>query len=996
MARRTCDRCGALMPPHYPRKRIGNEQVCEGCYQWSPKTGALHNPTGEIQGHPSEEWYHGSPNSFEEFHDPMESYPLATKRDPQNRKHWNTLLGNHFSAQHEVANQFTQGSHGNVAHVKLHIRRPKTYRSEHDMDQEAYEMERARGNHIDNYLDEIQQGYKTPALAYRGDSTKHYSPTDRDEGYYGEHFEFHPAASGWLNSHPDKYNIARRFKEHLKNQGYDGIVYGNEFEEHGDKGEKSLPIDPSPFPRSHVEEYGHPPLDMPEVAEHNRNVPQRSISAIAFEPRQIEVTQHHVGYEDKTPEEMEDEKHRDVLPPLHTPYRQPYLPGMDDLHHEGVRTASTAEEYARQDLHRGLSLEIDPEDLVDAHRQGGTQAVHQYLRDRINEKGGLGTHWTSDPKIAHQFSQGSDFNGDRESVPHTKIPYINTMYVPVMMTGTVSPEHHETDPRALESAMVQGHGWQPLKTDRPHERETLIKPGAPVHVSKIQAALPSHPDWISRLGQSLGDWEHENWGHGNVLEHSWQDIGGSGRHTASSAEEYARQDAGKQDVWQTTTEGRTLPLCQYHRDAALGRDRAANSLGAYYDLGQSASGAVSGPEKGSCAHCNSNTDYILKGLNRGVSRHKDSAQPRRRRQPYMPTQTKPFTPVIQSTSSWDDDEEEPRECEACGEIHPDIQKTYAHEEAFTDWDHRYGDLNSTIHRGIRMDLPQGHEGHAAAQHILAQLKGKSLGVHWTDQRGVAEDFGEYAGSPGNTDVLIHAHKPRRHQIEEDLNILARNNVFGYDVSDEAEVPLKKNAPVRVSGISWRSSGDENGKWKHHNLKEPMEMTAMRKQAHDATENQDVRHCCFCGSGKIIGRADGSIECEFCHNYFTVQVQPQYPNFPQTMNGVGTPPPGMPGQVEQPSMEDGAPGEDEDAPPWASDDAEGDAEEGLPSDMDKGGDNVTDEDSAGNDDSSPPFAKQSFRTVTGARLTEDQYVRHLAINLASDPQQMAARIKAERR
>ena len=70
---------------------------------------------------------------------------------------------------------------------------------------------------------------------------------------------------------------------------------------------------------------------------------------------------------------------------------------------------------------------------------------------------------------------------------------------------------------------------------------------------------------------------------------------------------------------------------------------------------------------------------------------------------------------------------------------------------------------------------------------------------------------------------------------------------------------------------------------------------IKKQAHDSGDGETIYHCPFCGSGQVIARSDRTIECEFCHTCFTVQVQPQFSAFPQTINGMPVDVPGMPGQ-----------------------------------------------------------------------------------------------------
>lgn len=74
--------------------------------------------------------------------------------------------------------------------------------------------------------------------------------------------------------------------------------------------------------------------------------------------------------------------------------------------------------------------------------------------------------------------------------------------------------------------------------------------------------------------------------------------------------------------------------------------------------------------------------------------------------------------------------------------------------------------------------------------------------------------------------------------------------------------------------------------------------AIERVAHDGGDNAIINHCPFCGSGAVVGRSDGSAQCGFCHTTFTVQVQPQYPNAPQTIDGNPNQIPGMPG--EQPT------------------------------------------------------------------------------------------------
>jgi hypothetical protein len=159
-------------------------------------------------------------------------------------------------------------------------------------------------------------------------------------------------------------------------------------------------------------------------------------------------------------------------------------------------------------------------------------------------------------------------------------------------------------------------------------------------------------------------------------------------------------------------------------------------------------------------------------------------------------------------------------------------------------------------------------------------------------------------------------------------------------------------------------------------------------AHDSGDGQTIYHCPFCGSGQVIARSDKTIECEFCHTSFTVQVQPEYSAFPQTMDGQPVQVPGMPGQIDQPvgggpqdpSMPGApdpaagaVPGADPNADPNADANQDGipDAQEGFDPNNPAGADNQ------------PPWLKKGLRTEAGKTLPLDEYVRHLAIKHAGD-------------
>jgi hypothetical protein len=177
--------------------------------------------------------------------------------------------------------------------------------------------------------------------------------------------------------------------------------------------------------------------------------------------------------------------------------------------------------------------------------------------------------------------------------------------------------------------------------------------------------------------------------------------------------------------------------------------------------------------------------------------------------------------------------------------------------------------------------------------------------------------------------------------------------------------------------------------------------AIRTLAHDSGDGATIYHCPFCGSGQVIARSDRSVECEYCHTCFTVQVQPQFPAFPQTINGMPMQVPGMPGMpgglpaqppaVGEDPMSQGDPmgGDpmDPNAPPM--EDAEGPGgDPGAP-----GEDEEPDDDQG---DDAPPWAKKStLRTTAGAELSWENYLRHLALAHADDRDAVLDRVRAER-
>lgn len=171
-----------------------------------------------------------------------------------------------------------------------------------------------------------------------------------------------------------------------------------------------------------------------------------------------------------------------------------------------------------------------------------------------------------------------------------------------------------------------------------------------------------------------------------------------------------------------------------------------------------------------------------------------------------------------------------------------------------------------------------------------------------------------------------------------------------------------------------------------------DMPDIVRMAHDSGDPEVIFHCPSCGSGQVTARSDGSVECAFCGMCFTVQVQPQYPAFPQTVNGMPVQVPGM-------------------GPQWSGqEDANSQraqqAQEGIAVPEDEQGsdgalspttqDDLDSEDTDEPDKTGNPFAKRSYRSLQGAMLTEDQLLRHIALETTRDRARMLTTIRGLRK
>lgn len=264
--------------PMYPGEYTHHEMVDGSHYKTGAKQAAYENVSPQEGAHP-EDWFHGTSHQFTHFNDPAERAP--EHHDPYDEPgdydgdvydeggshlsgtgHWNTRLGTHFAADHGVAEQFA-GPEGRVIHARLHMKNPKVYDSEHQMDQEVHEDEHARGNYITPHLADPDDGFEDDgnyeAELHRGDDQR--GPYGKDEWHNQK-----PLASSWVNSHPDREAMADRFKQKLMDQGHDGVLYRNEVERAKGSPMAAIAFHPHQIEVSHVHRPGaeHDPQAMEE------------------------------------------------------------------------------------------------------------------------------------------------------------------------------------------------------------------------------------------------------------------------------------------------------------------------------------------------------------------------------------------------------------------------------------------------------------------------------------------------------------------------------------------------------------------------------------------------------------------------------------------------------------------------------------------------------------------------------------------------------------
>jgi hypothetical protein len=137
-----------------------------------------------------------------------------------------------------------------------------------------------------------------------------------------------------------------------------------------------------------------------------------------------------------------------------------------------------------------------------------------------------------------------------------------------------------------------------------------------------------------------------------------------------------------------------------------------------------------------------------------------------------------------------------------------------------------------LHRGLQLRLPddlhhfandpegdRSAQAHSLVDHIARtgdEAHAHGLGLSWTDDPDFARDYAY--GRPGTTSVILHAKPPAPEHVENDRAALADypGSPARYQGKDWPEIPLKRDAPVHLTGLSWRTDGD-GPRWRHHDF-----------------------------------------------------------------------------------------------------------------------------------------------------------------------------------
>lgn len=154
-----------------------------------------------------------------------------------------------------------------------------------------------------------------------------------------------------------------------------------------------------------------------------------------------------------------------------------------------------------------------------------------------------------------------------------------------------------------------------------------------------------------------------------------------------------------------------------------------------------------------------------------------------------------------------------------------------------NWDRWHPMLPPTIHRAMGVKLPADHPAHdtslplheraqAVVDHVAKAPYGGGLGMHWTSHPDYLHQHLQTRLSPGDTPVMLHAKTPPREHIEDNGWVHEDRAIRDWD-TEEHEVPIKRNAPVHVQGVTWHGPDG----WQQHYFDQPVTKRASNPSDH---------------------------------------------------------------------------------------------------------------------------------------------------------------------
>lgn len=154
------------------------------------------------------------------------------------------------------------------------------------------------------------------------------------------------------------------------------------------------------------------------------------------------------------------------------------------------------------------------------------------------------------------------------------------------------------------------------------------------------------------------------------------------------------------------------------------------------------------------------------------------------------------------------------------------------------WNEWHPRLPETIHRALGVSLSGGHPAHNTAlpmheraHAVLAEVTKRGLGMHWTSDPGYHTKHLAPRLMPGETPVVVHAKTPPREHIEDNDWVHEDRAIRDWDMDPEKEVPVKRNAPVHITGITWGKN--------HHDFDQPITRKAVLRYTATVKDGDDV-------------------------------------------------------------------------------------------------------------------------------------------------------------